>query len=62
MGDFDFDYNDQPVCPHCRVAMTDAWELDMDDGEVLETECGSCEKPIRIVAYVSWKYSTSIPD
>lgn len=53
----DWDY--EPECPYCHTPMYDAWEHALDDGDHVETECGSCEKPLTITASVSVEYKLS---
>lgn len=54
--------NHAPLCPHCREPMSDAWELQMGDGDATEIECGHCDKPMRIVCNVSCTYDTMKPE
>ena len=50
-----------PVCPNCGEEMHDWWDgLDAlkRDGDDDETDCGSCEKPFKIVMHVSTTFTT----
>lgn len=51
-------YNRAPVCPTCRKGQSDFWEYNMSDGDVIELECGWCERLIRIACHVEITYST----
>jgi len=48
----------EPVCPHCWAEMTDAWDLNLEEGSPMEVECGSCEKTYTVVKHVKVTYST----
>lgn len=50
--------NPEPVCPHCRAKQTDAWELQLEEDEVGETECEECDKTMNITAHYNVTYST----
>ena len=50
--------NNKPVCPSCGEEMSDAWEMDMNDGDCEEVECGHCGKPYEVVCCVSFEYTT----
>ena len=45
-----------PVCPHCGRAMSDAWELNMGDGDSATVDCGWCgeEYVVHKTVYVSY--------
>ncbi len=58
MTDFDTDYTRKPVCPHCGYIMRDTTDLDSDDEETCEIECGDCEKPYEVTTHVRVTYST----
>lgn len=51
-------YDSTVKCPWCGKFMRDASELFDAGQEVSETECGWCEKPIRITQLVSVDYRT----
>jgi hypothetical protein len=57
-NDYEFDYNDHPVCPHCKYVERDAWEW--GDKETGETDCGSCCKPYGWTQHVSVTWSTHL--
>lgn len=47
-------FENDPVCPWCGKAMSDAWELRDDQ----ETDCGECLKPIHVYRHTAVTYST----
>lgn len=48
----------EAVCPHCGHQMRDTWELHLGDEDSAEVECGDCEKPYRVIAFVRRTYDT----
>lgn len=49
-------------CPHCREVVRDLWDHGWDgDGEdeEVETECGRCERPIKIRRRIDVRYVVS---
>lgn len=54
----DHEYTTDPVCPYCGYVMHDAWELNLEDGEYTEVECGHCEKSYKVSINISVHYST----
>lgn len=57
----DLSYTYLPVCPYCAYADVDAWELDFDGDDSIETDCGACDKTYIVVRHVSIEYSTRKP-
>lgn len=60
--EFDCEFTDEVVCPHCGHSHTDSWEWLRDDpalgdGSTKDVECGKCDKPIRITIHFSIYYS-----
>lgn len=48
---------DEIVCGKCgEVAHTDLWEFNLNDGDVIEEECGECGAPMLITASLSVVY------
>lgn len=43
-------------CPHCGGKNADLWELDIDDGDCVEHDCGHCGKPFFIKKWVTVDY------
>ena len=58
MTDYDLKFNSSPVCPYCGSEMTDAWELEMDDGDADDVDCGVCCETYAVVCHVQVTYST----
>jgi len=54
--EFDTEYTDEMVCPHCGHEQMDSWEHHDDDGA---TECGECGEEFDYSRHVSVSYSTS---
>lgn len=54
----DESYGNDPVCPHCGHRMQDAWELNLEDGEGQEHECGECFKTYYVERHVSVNYTS----
>lgn len=62
MSDFDTDYTDEVVCPHCGHVHTDSWEIFLlASGCVDGCECCECERLFNAVQYVTIQYSTYKP-
>jgi hypothetical protein len=53
--------NRDPICPHCGHVFRDAWDLDLDDEQSTDTECGECERTFRIICHVKVTYTTKKP-
>ena len=53
-------YNDAPVCPYCRAAQGDSWELGLPDGETDVIECYKCGQQFEVECHVDYTYSSSI--
>lgn len=51
----------EPRCPWCGATMRDAWELDLEDGEDEEVECGKCENPYIVTRLINISYDTAKP-
>ncbi len=49
--------SDNVLCPRCKKPFSDLWELEIDDGDVWEGECGWCGAPMSITVCVTWDYS-----
>lgn len=47
---------DHVNCPHCGGENTDLFELDLDDGDITEHDCGHCGKPFHIKKWVTIDY------
>ena len=45
------------MCPHCGYILRDLWDHEWGTREEVETDCGSCEKPIIIRRNVTVDYS-----
>lgn len=56
---WDYDNLDAPQCPHCDKSMSDAWELNLRDGEDTDVTCGWCGKNYDVVCHFSVTYSTT---
>lgn len=56
----DLSYTDFPVCPYCAYADVDAWELDIDGDDSIETDCGACGHTYIVERHVTVEYSTRI--
>lgn len=53
--------DDEIVCGKCgEVAHTDLWELGLNDGDVIEEECGMCGAPMLITANISITYDAQM--
>lgn len=48
------------TCPHCGWSDEASWEYGMNDGDTIDIECGSCEKPIRVTCSISVDYQTEV--
>jgi predicted RNA-binding Zn-ribbon protein involved in translation (DUF1610 family) len=46
------------ACPHCGETITDLWDhgWTYEDDETIETECGSCERPINLKKHTRTTY------
>lgn len=54
--EFDTDYTDKPVCPHCGEEFEDGWEWAATE---TDTECDACEKPFHVRPDYSVSYTTT---
>lgn len=54
MENFETSYTDQPVCPYCGHAHSDAWG--MEEGNSC---CDACDKEFFLTEHVTIKYKTS---
>jgi predicted RNA-binding Zn-ribbon protein involved in translation (DUF1610 family) len=59
MKEIDTQYTNDPICPRCGKAMSDAWELDLGDDE-LEYDCGWCGEPMLIHRDIDITYCTRV--
>lgn len=55
---YEFDFNEDPICPYCRAVLGDAWEYNGGDEGSFDVECGDCERPFIVERHISVKYST----
>lgn len=46
-------------CPWCDFEQDELWEYDLDDGDDVDSECGSCGKGINIRLSISYDYKVS---
>jgi hypothetical protein len=53
----ELDYNREPICPFCGHKESDAWELNMYDGDETEIDC-DCGETYIVECSVSVTYST----
>ena len=51
-------YGNYPKCPKCGHEEQDAWELDMEDDDAQDLECGECEHAYRVSLSVSYTYES----
>lgn len=45
------------ACPWCGVAHGDLWEHRLNDGDDLDVECGTCEKPFLLSLEITYDYT-----
>ena len=59
-SDYQYQYNDDPLCPYCGHKERDAWEINFGAGMEGETEitCGKCDEEYLVSRHVSVSYST----
>ena len=57
MSDYDTDFTDYPVCPHCGYEHRD-WECH-GDGEQDDCECESCGESMDVSTSLSISYTTT---
>jgi len=64
MTDIDTEYTTAPVCPHCGHRDYDWWDGSdlQNDGDQSDTECGSCEEPMRIIMTVDVSFCSEKRD
>jgi hypothetical protein len=58
---WDGSFRNEIQCPHCGALdeeRCDYPESLRHDGDTSETDCGVCEKPMRVTLSVSYTYST----
>ncbi len=48
---------DGVACPHCGKVQRDLWDYRWGNHETIETECGSCAKPITLTRIVTVDYT-----
>ena len=58
MKEYDTNYTLNITCPYCGYEDLDSWEVDCEDGEEVEQECGSCEKEFYATRSITVDYST----
>lgn len=58
VSDFDTDYTNYPICPHCGKSQPDPWEHELGEDESTEDYCWNCDKKMKITCHVSVTYST----
>lgn len=46
----------EPLCPYCNHRFRDMYEYEMDDDDVRDTECPSCDKPVSIRCKILIEY------
>jgi hypothetical protein len=56
-AEFDCDYTDAPVCPHCGHKH-DLSDRNFDDQDYIESWCDSCEMEFTTDAVCTWTFST----
>lgn len=54
----DHHYKHAPVCPHCDGVMSDAFELDIDEGGSTEVWCGHCGASYFVTKHVTIRFSS----
>ena len=56
----DHSWSDDPICPYCLVAATDAWEMDFGAGLDGDTQhmCGACGKEFFVTRICIVRYET----
>lgn len=59
MSNFDTDYTNEIVCPHCGYKQSDSWEWDDSEDEA---QCGHCENFFGYERVVSVTYTSSATD
>ncbi len=55
----DLFHNDKPICPYCGEAMFDAWELSLQDDDVLTVKCYRCGEEYLVSCCILTSYSTA---
>ena len=48
---------DRIACPHCGHTMRDLWDYEWGSREIINVECGECEKSFALVMHVSVSYT-----
>jgi uncharacterized Zn-finger protein len=51
-------YNREPVCPYCGDILTDAWEMNLRDGESEDVTCGNCDEEFKVTCSIDVTYDT----
>lgn len=51
-------YNEEPVCPYCRAAQADSWELGLQDDETDVVDCCECGMPFKVKCHIDCTYSS----
>lgn len=52
------EYTQEIVCPWCGHIQSDGWEYFRDNDEIVECDCGECDKPFTVLQHISVTYST----
>ncbi len=60
MPDFDTEWTDYPVCPHCGCKDEDWWDGTSmrNDGDTDEFSCGNCEADYAVTLSTSVSFKT----
>jgi sarcosine oxidase delta subunit len=58
MKEYDTDYQPLITCPHCGYKDKNSWECGLGDGDLEESQCGSCDNPFTIEARVIRTFTT----
>jgi transcription elongation factor Elf1 len=56
--EIDTEYTDFITCPYCGYVECDSWDIDFDNGECTEIECGICGKEMFVERTMSINYTT----
>jgi transcription elongation factor Elf1 len=55
-------FEDNIVCPYCGYEVEDSWDIDLEDGNEEELECGDCGKVFNCEKNVRVSYTTYRPE
>jgi DNA-directed RNA polymerase subunit RPC12/RpoP len=58
MAEIDTDYQRDITCPYCGWKDRDSWDYHMRDEDIIEVECGKCEKEFMASCHVTVDYSS----